>query len=161
MSTSSQTHPPKGEHHLEAERLARQALPIQDPACALVLAQLATAHATLALLDGLNAHRLKVLSDAASFLESKGEAGPGYLLRTCDVPSSEEKDTRELNAHRDDVLRDMAAEIKTLGDERGWSIWAAHYMHPDVEFVDTGAGEKATAAAATATPELFDEEAAE
>lgn len=36
------------EHFREAERLARQALPIQDPACALVLAQLATAHATLA-----------------------------------------------------------------------------------------------------------------
>ncbi|MFB7596916.1 hypothetical protein [Streptomyces sp. NPDC056160] len=36
------------EHYREAERLARQALPIQDPACALVLAQLATAHAILA-----------------------------------------------------------------------------------------------------------------
>jgi hypothetical protein len=63
-----------------------------------------------------------------------------------------------LNAYRDDVLRGMAAEIKALGDERAWSIWAAHYMHPDVEFVDTSAvdtEEKATAPAATATPRLY------
>ncbi|WP_055696541.1 hypothetical protein [Streptomyces silaceus] len=61
-----------------------------------------------------------------------------------------------LAAHRDEVLRSMAAEVKTLGDARGWSVWAAHYMHPDVEFVDTGAPgveEKATASAAKATPE--------
>ncbi|MFB7162272.1 hypothetical protein [Streptomyces sp. NPDC056242] len=95
MSTSSQTQPPKGVNRIQAERFARRAQYLEDPTSALVEAQLATAHATLALLDGLNAHRLKVLSDAASFLESKGEAGPGYLLRTCYVPSSEEKDTRE------------------------------------------------------------------
>lgn len=37
------------EHYREAERLARMALPVADPAGALVIAQLATAHATLAL----------------------------------------------------------------------------------------------------------------
>ncbi|MFI0236378.1 hypothetical protein [Streptomyces sp. NPDC016845] len=49
-----------------------------------------------------------------------------------------------LDAYRDEMLRSMAVEIKALGDERGWSIWAAHYMHPDVEFVDTGGLDSAT-----------------
>ncbi|MFZ3556431.1 MULTISPECIES: hypothetical protein [unclassified Streptomyces] len=68
-----------------------------------------------------------------------------------------------LDAYRAEVLRDMAAEVKALGDARGWSIWAAQYMHPDVEFVDTGAldtEEKATdTASATATPHVFIEDA--
>lgn len=37
------------QHYREAERLARAALPVADPAGALVMAELATAHATLAL----------------------------------------------------------------------------------------------------------------
>ncbi|MGW2501835.1 hypothetical protein ACWCXL_12085 [Streptomyces sp. NPDC001588] len=38
----------------------------------------------------------------------------------------------------DDVRREWAANIRALGTARGWSTWAADYMHPDVAFVDTG-----------------------
>ncbi|TLQ45790.1 hypothetical protein [Streptomyces marianii] len=48
------------DHYREAEQRARQALPIADPAGALVLAQLAAAHATLALVDATKATDLTV-----------------------------------------------------------------------------------------------------
>ncbi|MFJ5217230.1 hypothetical protein ACIP98_21215 [Streptomyces sp. NPDC088354] len=45
---------------------------------------------------------------------------------------------RERQASVDHVLRAKAAEIMALGEANDWSIWAAHYLHPDVEFVNTG-----------------------
>ncbi|MFJ7337858.1 hypothetical protein ACIQUU_31995 [Streptomyces sp. NPDC101116] len=36
------------------------------------------------------------------------------------------------------TLREAAERIATLGKARGWSTWAADYLHPDREFVDTG-----------------------
>jgi hypothetical protein len=40
---------------------------------------------------------------------------------------------------REQTRREDAARIAELGKARGWSIWAADYLHPDREFVDTGA----------------------
>src|SRR3546814_7796513 len=38
----------------------------------------------------------------------------------------------------DDVLRGWAAKIREVGTAKGWSTWAAAYLDPDIEFVDTG-----------------------
>jgi hypothetical protein len=35
------------------------------------------------------------------------------------------------------TLREAAERIMALGKARGWSTWAADYLHPDREFVDT------------------------
>ncbi|MFF9262018.1 MULTISPECIES: hypothetical protein [Streptomyces] len=40
-----------------------------------------------------------------------------------------------------EVARDLAEQVEALGKARGWSTWAADYLHPDREFVDTGAPE--------------------
>lgn len=45
-------------------------------------------------------------------------------------------------ARLDDHARHLAEQIETLGKARGWSTWAADYIHPDREFVDTGAPEQ-------------------
>ncbi|MEV8600480.1 hypothetical protein AB0465_11440 [Streptomyces griseoviridis] len=37
----------------------------------------------------------------------------------------------------DDRARSLAEQITALGKARGWSTWAADYIHPDREFVDT------------------------
>lgn len=37
------------------------------------------------------------------------------------------------------TLRDAGDRIAALGKARGWSTWAADYVHPDREFVDPGA----------------------
>ncbi|MGW3197152.1 hypothetical protein ACWDBD_21685 [Streptomyces sp. NPDC001118] len=29
-------------------------------------------------------------------------------------------------------------KIREVGTAKGWSVWAAAYLDPDVEFVDTG-----------------------
>ncbi|MEU8950918.1 hypothetical protein [Streptomyces sp. NPDC048489] len=39
----------------------------------------------------------------------------------------------------DEQARQLAAAITELGKARGWSVWAADYIHPDREFVDPGA----------------------
>ncbi|MFJ8761047.1 hypothetical protein [Streptomyces cyaneofuscatus] len=39
-----------------------------------------------------------------------------------------------LNRH----TRLLAEQITTLGQARGWSTWAAEYIHPDREFIDPG-----------------------
>ncbi|MET7759757.1 hypothetical protein ABZT27_34410 [Streptomyces sp. NPDC005389] len=36
------------------------------------------------------------------------------------------------------LARRLAEQITTLGKARGWSTWAADFIHPDREFVDTG-----------------------
>lgn len=36
------------------------------------------------------------------------------------------------------VLRDMARQIRAISEVKGWSLWAADYMDPDVEFIDIG-----------------------
>ncbi|MFF5642094.1 hypothetical protein ACFY8Q_07235 [[Kitasatospora] papulosa] len=38
----------------------------------------------------------------------------------------------------DQHARALADRITVLGKARGWSTWAADYIHPDCEFVDTG-----------------------
>lgn len=38
-----------------------------------------------------------------------------------------------------ELARALARRITELGKARGWSTWAADYIHPDREFVDTGA----------------------
>ncbi|MEU6340225.1 hypothetical protein ABZ883_04650 [Streptomyces sp. NPDC046977] len=55
---------------------------------------------------------------------------------------------RERQARVAHVLRAKAAEIMALGEANDWSIWAAQYLHPDVEFVNTGeqSGESLAAA---------------
>ncbi|MFD8611053.1 hypothetical protein [Streptomyces sp. NPDC059631] len=37
-----------------------------------------------------------------------------------------------------DAARRLAEQITTLGKARGWSTWAADFIHPDREFVDPG-----------------------
>ncbi|MBL1115366.1 hypothetical protein JK364_23635 [Streptomyces sp. 110] len=37
-----------------------------------------------------------------------------------------------------ELLREWSVKIREVGTAKGWSVWAAAYMHPDVEFVDTG-----------------------
>ncbi|WP_103544023.1 hypothetical protein [Streptomyces sp. SM1] len=37
-----------------------------------------------------------------------------------------------------ELLREWSVKIREVGTARGWSVWAAAYMDPDVEFVDTG-----------------------
>lgn len=41
----------------------------------------------------------------------------------------------------DEQARQLAAAITELGKARGWSVWAADYIHPDREFADPGAPE--------------------
>lgn len=36
----------------------------------------------------------------------------------------------------DELLRHHAEKIGEIGTAKGWSTWAAAYLHPDVEFVD-------------------------
>lgn len=54
-----------------------------------------------------------------------------------DAPASPSEDTAE--ALLDEQARRLADAITTLGKARGWSTWAADYIHPDREFVDTDA----------------------
>lgn len=49
------------------------------------------------------------------------------------TPSNSDTDT-----DRDQVLRDMARQVRAISKVKGWSLWAADYMDPDVEFLDTG-----------------------
>lgn len=37
-----------------------------------------------------------------------------------------------------ELLRDWSARIRETGAAKGWSTWAAAFISPDVEFVDTG-----------------------
>ncbi|MFJ7422704.1 hypothetical protein ACIQXD_29495 [Streptomyces uncialis] len=37
-----------------------------------------------------------------------------------------------------DHARQLAADIDALGRARGWSTWAAVFIHPDRMFIDTG-----------------------
>ncbi|MFF8914204.1 hypothetical protein ACF08M_12970 [Streptomyces sp. NPDC015032] len=36
-----------------------------------------------------------------------------------------------------ELLREWSVKIREVGTAKGWSVWAAAYMDPDVEFVDT------------------------
>ncbi|MET9656357.1 MULTISPECIES: hypothetical protein [unclassified Streptomyces] len=44
----------------------------------------------------------------------------------------------QVTAYAASVLAKAADQITTLGKARGWSTWAADYIHPSREFVDTG-----------------------
>lgn len=43
-----------------------------------------------------------------------------------------------ISAATDDVLRGWAARIRETGAAKGWSTWAAEFIDPDSDFVDTG-----------------------
>lgn len=43
-----------------------------------------------------------------------------------------------IKAAMDDAFREKSAEILKVGTAKGWSTWAAAYINPDVDFVDTG-----------------------
>lgn len=65
-----------------------------------------------------------------SLAEVFGEGGHG---------DNSETHARELLAeHAAEVLRAWAAKIREVGTEKGWSVWAAAYMDPDVPFTGTG-----------------------
>ncbi|MGW5304868.1 hypothetical protein ACWERF_13120 [Streptomyces griseoluteus] len=59
-----------------------------------------------------------------------------------DAPTTPPTTTAE--ALLDEQARQLADAITTLGKARGWSTWAADYIHPDREFVDPGASDDAT-----------------
>jgi hypothetical protein len=61
-----------------------------------------------------------------SLTEVFGESGCG---------DNSERYARELLA---EFRREWAAKIRETGAAKGWSTWAAAYLHPDLEFVDTG-----------------------
>jgi len=64
---------------------------------------------------------------------------PGERLHT--IVAQELNDTPAadlIKAATDDVLRTWAAKIRTVGEAKGWSTWAATYMDPDTEFTDVG-----------------------
>ncbi|MEV4033424.1 hypothetical protein [Streptomyces umbrinus] len=42
-----------------------------------------------------------------------------------------------IKAATDDVLRAWSAKIREVGTAKGWSVWAAAFLDPDVEFIDT------------------------
>ncbi|MGW3152744.1 hypothetical protein [Streptomyces sp. NPDC001089] len=43
-----------------------------------------------------------------------------------------------LDASDAELLREWAEKIREVGTAKGWSVWAAAFMDPDVPFVDTG-----------------------
>ncbi|MFJ2004782.1 hypothetical protein [Streptomyces chartreusis] len=43
-----------------------------------------------------------------------------------------------IKAATDEVVRGWAARIREVATAKGWSTWAAAFIDPDVEFVDTG-----------------------
>jgi len=43
-----------------------------------------------------------------------------------------------INAATNDVLRGWAARIREVGAAKGWSTWAAEFIDPASDFVDTG-----------------------
>lgn len=43
-----------------------------------------------------------------------------------------------IKAVTDDALRAWATRIRTVGRAKGWSVWSADYMDPEVEFLDLG-----------------------
>lgn len=108
------------DHFREAERLARQALPIQDPACALVLAQLATAHATLATAPERAPEVVGAAAELAALRRAVAE-----LLHDVDTrPDSEVQAALESfraglpdTAHGEPVLVLVDALMRAEGDE--------------------------------------------
>ncbi|GGW68117.1 hypothetical protein [Streptomyces griseoloalbus] len=59
----------------------------------------------------------------------------------------------------DQYARELAEQVTALGKARGWSTWAADYIHPDREFVDTGEDveeEQPTAVEEPRTPHVGD-----
>lgn len=45
---------------------------------------------------------------------------------------------QHIDAFRDQVLTEMAADVRAISKAKGWSLWAADYMDPNVEFTDVG-----------------------
>lgn len=124
-------------------------MPVEILAQAGVLADavlpVATRHAQSAAHDAIQ--------QAAALFESRHRAlldgdimtsaEAAQLLREHAEELTEEKDTPPGGAEftpgvdRDQVLRGMARQVRAIGKVKGWSVWAADYMDPDVEFIDT------------------------
>lgn len=66
------------------------------------------------------------MSALESLTEVFGESGCG---------DNSERYARELLA---EAQREWSAKIREVGTAKGWSVWAAAFMDPGVEFVDTG-----------------------
>lgn len=64
---------------------------------------------------------------------------PGERLHAIVAQEINDAPAAELiQAAVDDVLRGWAARIRETGTAKGWSVWAADFINPDVEFVGTG-----------------------
>ncbi|WP_155054564.1 zinc finger Ran-binding domain-containing protein [Streptomyces blattellae] len=72
------------------------------------------------------------MSALESLTEVLGESGCG---------DNSERYARELLAEE---RREWSAKIREVGTAKGWSTWAAAFLDPDLEFVDTGMPSTAT-----------------
>lgn len=64
---------------------------------------------------------------------------PGERLAAIVAQEINDAPAEELiKAATDDVLREWARKVREVGTAKGWSVWAAAFMDPDVPFVDTG-----------------------
>ncbi|MGW1498951.1 hypothetical protein ACWCQW_10325 [Streptomyces mirabilis] len=64
---------------------------------------------------------------------------PGERLAAIVAQEINDAPAEELiKAATDDVLREWAAKVREVGAAKGWSVWAAAFIDPDVSFVDTG-----------------------
>ncbi|MGC0427635.1 hypothetical protein RKD32_003990 [Streptomyces sp. SAI-195] len=86
------------------------------------------------------------LAHAADRAETVLQEERGYGATAWYATETHDAERAALIAQRDRIANDtaqalarhLAEQITTLGKARGWSIWAADYIHPDREFVDTG-----------------------
>lgn len=70
---------------------------------------------------------------------SADEWTPGERLAAIVAQEINDAPAAELiKAATDDVLRGWAAKIREVGAAKGWSVWAAAFLDPDSDFVDTG-----------------------
>ncbi|MFF7146065.1 hypothetical protein ACFZB5_33530 [Streptomyces nodosus] len=78
----------------------------------------------------------EIVEHARTIGLAEPEKAPAFVKAVRDHLAAEEQQRAA-----DDHARHLAEQITTLGKARGWSTWAADYIHPDREFVDTGAPE--------------------
>ncbi|MFK0069732.1 hypothetical protein [Streptomyces sp. NPDC091046] len=91
-------------------------------------------------------HLGDALAHAADRAETVLQEERGYGATAWHATEQHDAERAALIAQRDRIANDtaqalachLAEQITALGKARGWSIWAADYIHPDREFVDTG-----------------------
>ncbi|MFJ2017226.1 hypothetical protein [Streptomyces nodosus] len=82
---------------------------------------------------------------AAPSWEARADHAVRLYAQTAIERDDARAEVKRLRAHLADLDRERAEQVEALGKARGWSTWAADYIHPDREFVDTGAPEAAEA----------------